>query len=715
MHRFRPTFEVPNMSSIKSFYLQSVLTHSPKGYFNDEEKKIAESLLSKISRFIDIACNHEVEVIPLAILYIYPVSAFIAFGFSMDMTMAAVAEINGKISVVRLPGLVEIFHYFSELKNSSCCIFAPDGSFVLFGKLDSVLNIAEKKEVPFFQRNKETFTSCAFSPNGKRLVTANGSSTIKLWDVAKQSLLSLLCAETPVKWCSFSSKGLFIIGDRNPDKINHLFLRDGNFIRRDDEDLFCSWNAITLQRNDERVLPEPKRKEGKVFRSKLCKRCFPAFERLPTSKRLYLERCIASDGRKIPYITCSTGIYNGVECIFASHQQILGVIENTHFTTLAAWKFSEGMPFSFYHRITKTGGDMWLFASEEKLMVFRTLVPKCPTKVLWSSFSPDGSRLATCTSDGCINIWNVDTRQVEQLFKSNQDESPFACWWSKEFLFVLFGFCDRISSLLKYPLDVNLKILFSQSKQVPLGHLVGEIVSLSAVVDFSEGFLSFVCGERKQVKVLDVNGVGKPREVTLPGIELQMSVSVSAGASFVCGKGKYDYYIWKRNTEEAGVYELFFTRSARQNPSDSVFCFSSDSKVAVVASGSVDFLEQSQIIDLDSGYHKRVLFNPPRDSNYKLFCINKYRIVIVASHQCIEILDMDSGAILDSPSLQRYLTWQFLMQTKLSPNETTLAFPTINGDMEFIRLSIPQNPFLSSIKDKAAIKWDKCRKEFEYL
>ena len=714
--RFRLNLEVPSMSSIKSFYLQSVLTHSPKGYFNDEEKKIAESLLSKVLRFVDITCDHEVEVMPLAIWCKYLRSVFTAFGFSKDMTMAAVAEGNGNISVVRLPGLVEIFHYVPELKNSSCCIFAPDDSFVLFGKLDSVLNIAEEKEVPFFQRNKETFTSCAFSPNGKRLVTANGSSTIKLWDVAKQSLLSLLCAEIPVKWCSFSSNGLFIIGDRNPDIPNYLVLGVDNFIRFDDEDLFCSWNALTLQRNDERVLPEPNCKEGKVFRSKLCKRCFlPVFERLPTSKRLYLERCMASDGMKIPHSIWSTGMYNGVECIFTSHQRILGVIENTHFTTLAAWKCTEDISFNFlhsFHRITKTEGDMWLFASQEKLMVFRTLVPKCPTKVLWSSFSPDGSRLATCTSDGCINIWNVDTRQVERLFKSNQDESPFACWWSKEFLFVLFGFRDRIFSLLKYPMDVNLKILFSQSKQVPLGHLVGETVSLSAVVDFSEGFLLFECGERKHVKVLDVNGVGKPREVTLPGIEPQMSISVSPGASFVLGNGKYDYYIWKRNTEEAGVYEMFFTRSATRDPYASVFCFSSDSKVAVIASGSVDFLEQSQIIDLDSGYHERVLFNPPRDSNYKLFCINKYRIVIVASHQCIEILDMDSGAILDSPSLQRYLTWQFLMQTKLSPNETTLAFPTINGDMEFIRLSIPQNPFLSSIKDKAAIKWDKCRKEF---
>ena len=135
----------------------------------------------------------------------------------------------------------------------------------------------------------------------------------------------------------------------------------------------------------------------------------------------------------------------------------------------------------------------------------------------------------------------------------------------------------------------------------------------------------------------------------------------------------------------------------------SAFCFSSDSKVAVAAFALPDILQGSQIIDLVSGYHKGVLFNP-RDSNFKLFCINKYRVVIASSQHCINILDIDSGATLES-SFQGYLTEELVMQTKLSPNETILAFPTIDGDVEFYRLSIAQDPLLSSIKSKAAIEW----------
>jgi WD40 repeat protein len=315
-------------------------------------------------------------------------TGFSAVGLSKDRTIAALAWIGGKISVVRLPSLVELWHCFPQLKSILSCTFAPDDSFVLFGKLETALNIAEKKEVPFFHRNEETFISCAFSPNGKRLVTANGSSTIKLWDVAKQSLLSLLCAEIPVAWCSFISTGLFIVGDRNSEDIS--FNLD-TFTAWDDEDLFCSWNAITLQRIDERVLPELKRKEEKASRSKLCKRCFPpAFETQPISKIIYVERCIASEFKKKLYLTCSTGVHNGVECTLAADEVSLNVIENTHFTRLAAWNANvRRNPWP--RKISAIEDGLWLYSDSNTLIVIRGLVPKNATWVLWSSFSPDGS------------------------------------------------------------------------------------------------------------------------------------------------------------------------------------------------------------------------------------------------------------------------------------------------------------------------------------
>ena len=251
--------------SAHDYYLQSVLTHSPEGYFSDNEKKIAESLLQKVPRFVE--CNfNEVEVLPLA-AWCDDSEGFEAVGLSHDKTMAAVVvdDIDETIRVISVPSLVELWHFSLDCISVSCCLFAPDDSFILFGELETVLSIAERKEVPFFHGNEETFTSCAFSPNGKRLVTSDEYDyTIKLWDVSRQSLLASLRADVPIVWCSFSSTGLFIIGYGKHD-ID---------VMSEDSDSFCVWNAITWQRSDERNIRDVKLKEPGVFQDKKCKHCF---------------------------------------------------------------------------------------------------------------------------------------------------------------------------------------------------------------------------------------------------------------------------------------------------------------------------------------------------------------------------------------------------------------------------------------------------------
>ncbi len=952
MPNYVPGRRVPLLWDSHFYYLQSVLTHSPKGYLSDNDEKMVDSLLSSVPKFVEFN-SHEVDVIPLAVRRLPSVSEISTVGVSHDKTMAAVAEKNGRILVIRVENLVELWQFSSEYKNISCCTFAPDDSFVLFGKLETALNIAQRKKVLFFRKNKETFVSCAFSPKGKRLITCDGSSTIKLWDVAKQCLLSILCGGVPINSCFFSSTGLFIVAcwkrgnsiiedwesdsssliekwesdanvsnvdswdtdstDSNRRRILSMEEREGfslklrfpsiiarkyrwlslnasearfpppvttvdsfsfsiasedrslslvasedrfsfpiasedrslslvasddrfsfpissedrfsssiawedrfsfpiasedrsssdlpsegrfsSYIRRrkrfsssialldrslsliasedrfsvpipsvdslsssnasddplsspiasDDrlsspivsedrpsshpisenlelsaENSFCLWNAITLQRSDDRALPKLNVRQGKVLKSKLCKRCFrPGLEKLSSLKSLEIETRMLSKSSDIPCKSWSTEIYNGMQCIFALGEQSLSVIENTHFITHAAWNVFVDVPYNLFNRtsnkkMTAIENNMWLYSDVEKLIVFKTLAPTqkqyssvpYPTRVLWSSFSPNGYQLATCTSDCCINIWNVNTRQVEQRFKSNQDE-PFACWWSKQFLFVLFGSCDRISSLSKYLVDANLKILFYQSQQVSLCHLLDEVVCLSAVVDFTEGFLIFESRKTKSVKLLDFNGVREPRMVILPEREPEMSVTVSSGACFIFGSGgsEVKYHIWKKNTEEAGVYKVFFTNRDKQFSYECVCCFSSDSEVAVVL--HLKF----EIVDLDLGGHKIVSFDRS-NMHFKLFCLHEDRIVITASRQFIQFFDMDSGALLES-SFQRCLTTDIVTQAKLSPDDATLAFPNINGDMEFLRLSIPANPLLSSIKQKAATEWDDVRKEFD--
>ena len=732
-------------------YLQSVLKRSPERYFTEKEKNFAETVLSKVPRFVESTLD-EVTIMPLSI-WLFPWSTLERHqvstpiievaALSHDKSVAAIAQRHGVISVVDVPSLVELWQYSVDLACIPCCIFTPDDSLVLFGKLGTALSILERKPVTFFPGNKETFTWCAFSPNAKRLVTSNGSKCIKLWDVAEQSLIASLSTEYIVNWCSFTSTGLFITADSLYNLRSDFTNRDDNSddlwfdefdMEKAEEDAFCVWNAITLQRSDERNLTDVDVHGGKLMRSKPCRRCFrPGSKELNSSRKLENLHFDC----KMPW---PTGIYKGVQCIFPKDDKIISVIENIHFTTLATYDISHPCCRSYGFTITThIEDDAWFYADEEKLMIFKVLAPmqeqsSClarPTQVLSCSFSPDGSKLATCTSDGYINIWNVHRSQVEQRFESNPGESLFACWWSKEFLFV-FDVLNSVPKLSKYPMDVSMNILFTEGKQVSLSHLEDEFVSLSEIVDFSEGLLGFACGETKEIKVLDVLRGERPQIVLLPELQARMHIVVSPGASFVFGGNDDSYYIWKRNTtSEQDAYDVFrrfvsevgeidwdeddFYNEADEYESISEIkpitqieyrfscCFVNNSKTAIVMAYT-----EADIIDLDTGALERLNFE---HSGVK-FCLKNSGIAIApGGSNIISFMDVDSAAVLEI-SHQRYLTEAGKKHMKLSPTETMLALPKRNGEMFFLPLHIPQSSVLSDIKRKAAIKYGRKGKLF---
>ena len=645
-------------------YLESVLDHSPKDCFTDDERKFAEVILADSPRCVK---RYSVGMKCLKALLAKPFSSHVtAIGVSSSKKLAAVATEDGTICIVSLPDLVELFQHPTGCEHISCCTFAPEDSVVLYGKLETALSIAEEKEISFFTENQECFESCSFSPQGKRLVTSNGSNIVKLWDVAKQSLLSKLFAGVALECCSFSKTGLFIIG----------YMEDAM------EDSYCVWNAITFQRVDVRSSSSSKVKTKDGLRkSERCNRCFGQ-----TYKELFPLKSLPNPA----------GIYNEVDCSFCLHEgRLLIVVESVHFTTLAAWRIFGPLPVDTFDplNITAIEDDLWFYADEERLVLFTSEPSKenqsylsRPTLILWCSFSPDSTRLASCTSNGSINVWNVDTCQVYQRFRCSIGSSSAACWWSDKHLFVC-NFNDEIPSLSKYPVDENLNIAIAQMLPMSLCPVVNQFLPFSGILDFSEGYISFECGEAKPVQVLDVNKMGKPKIVVLPEIRPKMSIAVSFGASFVLGTGYGCFFLWKRNEADTTVYDIFKQFDYQWAFYEFIGChFSDDSKFAV---SFLPRMSHLLVIDL-AGFHKayKIRSNSARDLPAKVFCTNK--VVVLVTSKLIEIFDLKGCEFLGS-SFQRHLIDNSVINPKLSPKGTVLALPTLTGDMEFFQIRHPES------------------------
>ena len=687
----RRLFPIPYNCYSAISYLETVLKNSPQCCFTDNERNIAELILATFPRCVKQISVGMKSLSPLFTI-ILP-STITAVGVSTNKKLAAVALIYGTICLLSLPELITLWQYSTEYRSISCCTFAPDDTYILYGKLENVIDIEQKKEVTFFKGEVEKFKSCAFSPNGKRLLTNNGSNTLKLWDVVRRSLVAVFSAGAPVDSCRFTNTGLFIFGSTTSTK-----------------DTYCVWNSVTLQRVDQRTrfYGNDRGNKGGVLRSKRCNRCF----------RKECKELIPSQGR---YEERLVGIYKEVDCFFCLIKNTsLHIIESIHFTTIAAWEIHTIIQVSMTTNCTFGGppplepcldiaaieDDHWLYTDGEHLVVLNSVPPKDdqpsmphPTSVLWCSFSPDGTRLATCTSDGFINLWNVDTSQVYQRFRSSRETSSAACWWSDKYLFVC-DVTDKVPSLSRYPVDESLKIIVKERQLMPLCSVKHAFFQFSKFLDFSEGYLSFECGRTEPVKVIDVTKEGRPHSIMLPGIKPMMSIAVSSRALFVLGSGEGEYFLWKRKEMQPNLYDCHVRHEKQKNPPidellainffpDYMGCFTCDSKFAIVLSPT-----SFDIIDVNSGSTTTLVIGDTglqllRDKiMIKMCCIDT--VMLCLAHGLIGIIDLkkwnSKHLVL---SFQRYPNHYFVIHSKLSPKGTVLAVPGLTGDMEFVELHIP--------------------------
>ncbi|XP_046862684.1 uncharacterized protein LOC124456244 [Xenia sp. Carnegie-2017] len=157
---------------------------------------------------------------------------------SSNEELLAVGYENGQISIFELPEFEQQCTLGTALDGSRLDkwndVDDVDKFMSLYGKYYDPLTM----ELGFVGGN---ICCYSFSPTGNRLVTSDGSTEVKLWDVNNGHLLLCLQSDDVVNRCSFLDSGLFITA--RYDGISS-------------KGALTVWNSLTLQRIDRRCVVE---------------------------------------------------------------------------------------------------------------------------------------------------------------------------------------------------------------------------------------------------------------------------------------------------------------------------------------------------------------------------------------------------------------------------------------------------------------------------
>jgi WD40 repeat protein len=115
----------------------------------------------------------------------------------------------------------------------SACAFSPDGRLVLSASGYSLRlwDVGTGQTLQVLERHGGPVNACAFSPDGHLVLSASDDQTLRLWDVASGQMVHELSGHTsPVSACAFSPDGRLVLSvDRH--EVAHLWdVRTGQAI-----------------------------------------------------------------------------------------------------------------------------------------------------------------------------------------------------------------------------------------------------------------------------------------------------------------------------------------------------------------------------------------------------------------------------------------------------------------------------------------------------
>nr|BAL59724.1 WD-40 repeat-containing protein [Candidatus Acetothermum autotrophicum] len=289
-----------------------------------------------------------------------PIGAFSQLAFSPDGNFLAFTTLIGTVEIWDVITGSRSYVLQGHRDISTAVAFSPDGTVLASAGFDNTIRLWQwqaEREIQVLHGHEGPVMALAFSPDGKLLASGGGArdNTINVWDAQSGSLLKTLQGhQDSIRTLAFSPDGQYLVSGS----------RDGSI---------KVWNVAT--ENAVRSI------QGEAF---------------PIYAVVYLPM------RKL---VAWSGNGPGVHLVWASDGNPVKVLaEEYRFITDLAFS-GDGAWLAFTQRFTLSRGDtitLWNVAQNE----FTATLRGHRGLVTAISFSADGERLASGSTDGVINLWH---------------------------------------------------------------------------------------------------------------------------------------------------------------------------------------------------------------------------------------------------------------------------------------------------------------------
>jgi WD40 repeat protein len=272
------------------------------------------------------------------------------------------------------------------------------------------------KKISFLPGHDNEVTSAAFSPDGKRIITAAGW-TAQIWDVATGTEIAIRGQESAVTFAALDPDGTRIIAACEDNAVRIFDLATGNEIavlgHKDDVRSAAfspdGERIITVSGNAVHVWDAMSAKEVAV---------------LGGHDRPVFSAAFSSDGKRIVTASGYAGSDYGTARIWdATSAKEVAVLRGHKGSVFSAAFSSDG------ERIVTASDDgtarIWDVVTAKEVAVLRGHEDD---DVRYAAFSPDGTRVVTGSDDRTARIWNAATAEEIAVLRGHEAAVTFAAF-----------------------------------------------------------------------------------------------------------------------------------------------------------------------------------------------------------------------------------------------------------------------------------------------